>query len=90
MLYSKSRNSIDNTLHLVNCATASNGDDGFCYCNTCSENEGDCDYHDECQAGLMCDTANDCSSNFGLNFHVDCCQKGTYIGCTYAFGISYE
>ena len=45
---SESKNSISNKLSLVNCATASNGEIGFCNCNTCSENEGDCDAHDEC------------------------------------------
>ena len=47
MVFSKIENSIIIILPLVNCATASNGYDEFCYCDTCSENEGDCDAHDE-------------------------------------------
>ena len=78
----------DNTLSLGNCATVSNGDDDYCSCNTCSENQGGCFSDDQCQAGLICDTANDCSSNFGHNFLVYCCQIGQ-IG-TYAFGIMYK
>ena len=52
-----------------NCTTA----------NPCGVGEGDCDLHNECQAGLFCDTANDCSSNFGLNYLVECCQIGMSI-----------
>ena len=62
-------NSMVKTLSLVNCATASNGEFGFCNCNTCSENEGDCDAHDECQDGLAC------GSNNCFDYEVDCCTK---------------
>ena len=62
-------------LSLVNCATASNGYDEFCYCNTCSENEGDCDAHDECQDGLFCGS-NNCPVSLGYGSEVDCCTKG--------------
>ena len=65
-----------NTLSLVNCATASNGEIGFCYCNTCSENEGDCDAHDECQDGLACGS-NNCPALLGFGSEVDCCYQPT-------------
>ena len=65
-----------NTLSLVNCATASNGDDEFCKCNTCSENQGDCDAHDECQDGLACGS-NNCPASLGFDSEVDCCYQPT-------------
>ena len=61
---------------LANCATAINGDDEFCYCNTCSENEGDCDSHDECQDGLACGS-NNCPASLGFDVEVDCCYQPT-------------
>ena len=64
------------TPHSVTCCTDA---------SPCNENEGGCYSNDQCQAGLICDTANDCSSNFGHNFLVHCCQIGQ--GGTYAFGI---
>ena len=45
---------INNDLSLVDCNTVNNGGIGFCNCNTCYENEGDCDSHDECHDGLLC------------------------------------
>ena len=63
-----------NTIFLVNCATVSNGEIGFCHCNTCSENEGDCDAHDECQDGLFCGS-NNCSASLGFDSEVDCCYQ---------------
>ena len=72
MVYSKNENSIVNTLSIVNCATVSNGEIGFCHCNTCSENEGDCDAHDECQNGLFCGS-NNCLASLGYDDGVDCC-----------------
>ena len=65
-----------NTISLVNCATASNGEIGFCNCNTCSENEGDCDAHDECQDGLACGS-NNCPASLGFDSEVDCCYQPT-------------
>ena len=62
-----------NAPFLVNCATASNGYDEFCYCNTCSENEGDCDFHDECQDSLFCGS-NTCPTSLGFELEVDCCS----------------
>ena len=61
-----------NTLFLVNCETVSNGEIGFCNCNTCSENEGDCNSHDECQDGLSCGS-NNCLASLGFDTEDDCC-----------------
>ena len=75
-----------NILCLVDCTTTSNGDDGFCYCNTCSENEGDCDNHDECQSGLACGS-NNCPASLNFDSEFDCCYNeqgcfdlGNYVG----------
>ena len=65
-----------NILSLVNCATVNNGEIGFCYCNACSENKGDCDTHDECQDGLVCGT-NNCLASLGFDSEVDCCYQPT-------------
>ena len=51
----------------------SNGEIGFCHCNTCSENEGDCDAHDDCQDGLACRS---CPASLGFDSYVDCCHAG--------------
>ena len=64
-----------NTLSLVNCATLSNGDVGYCSCNTCTENEGDCDVHNECQGGFDCGS-NNCPASLGFDSETDCCTKG--------------
>ena len=61
---------------LVNCATAINGEDEFCYCNICSQNEGDCDSHNECQEGLVCGSKN-CPLSLGFDSKVDCCYQST-------------
>ena len=62
----------------VDCATAilNNGDIGFCYCNTCTENEGHCDSHDECQDGLACGS-NNCPATLGFDSEVDCCYEAS-------------
>ena len=49
---------------------------GFCNCNTCSENEGDCDAHDECQDGHLCGS-NNCPTSLGFDSEVDCCYQPT-------------
>ena len=69
-------NSIGNTLSSVDCATTSNGYDEFCNCNTCSENEGDCDSHNECQSNHFCGS-NNCPASLGFASEVDCCYKPT-------------
>ena len=61
-------------MSLVNCVTTSDGDDEFCYCNTCLENEGDCDYHDECKDDLVCGI-NNCPASLGFDSEVDCCYQ---------------
>ena len=89
-MYSKCENSIVKTLSLVNCATASNGDDEFCYCNTCSENEGNCDSHNECQDGLICGS-NNCPASLGFDSEVDCCftgRKFVYLVLSYPWTIN--
>ena len=65
---------------LVNCATTTVGKIGFCNCNTCSENEGDCDAHDECQDDLFCGLIN-CPVSLGFDSEVDCCHS--YAGGKY-------
>ena len=64
-----------NTPSLVNYATTSNGDYEFCNCNTCSENEGDCDSHDDCQSNYFCGS-NNCLASLGYSSQVDCCAIG--------------
>ena len=57
---------------LVNCTSVVNGEIGFCYCHSCSENEGDCDSNEECQDGLACGS-NNCPATLGFDSNVDCC-----------------
>ena len=57
---------------LVNCANVINGKIGFCACNSCSELEGDCDFHDQCRKGLRCGS-NNCLDFFGFDKNTDCC-----------------
>ena len=52
----------------------SNGDDFFCICNTCSENEGNCNAHDECQDNLLCGS-NNCPDSLSFDSEVDCCYR---------------
>ena len=42
----------------------------------CSENEGDCNYHDECQDGLVCGS-NNCPTSLNFDSEVDCCYQPT-------------
>ena len=56
----------------VNCSAANIGDIGFCNCNSCGEDEGDCDSHNECQDGLVCGS-NNCLASLGFDLEVDCC-----------------
>ena len=56
----------------------SNGDIGFCACQTCTENEGDCDYDYQCQDGLRCGS-NKCIDIFGFDSNTDCCYA-TNVG----------
>ena len=53
----------------------SNGDIGFCACQTCTENEGDCDYDYYCQGSLRCGSNNCIDKDiFGFDSkNTDCC-----------------
>ena len=61
---------------LVNCANVINGEIGFCACNSCSEHEGDCDFHYQCRKGLRCGS-NNCLALFGFDTNTDCCYFAT-------------
>ena len=63
-------------LSLVDCATESNGEIGFCHCNICSENEGDCNSHKDCQDGLFCGS-NNCADSLSFDSDVNCCYQPT-------------
>ena len=56
----------------------SNGEIGFCKCNPCSENEGDCDSDDECQDGHICGY-NNCPISLGFGTEVDCCVPSKFV-----------
>ena len=60
--------------------TTTNGGFGFCSCQSCSENEGDCDFHSHCQGDLKCGS-NNCPDSYGFDSNTDCC---------YAFVIGTE
>ena len=81
-MYSKKWKFNCNTVSLVNCATVSNGEIGFCYCNTCSENEGDCDSHDKCQDSLGCGS-NNCPASLGFDSEIDCCSSTQIMSPNY-------
>ena len=55
----------------VNCKKVKNGEIGFCACNPCTENQGDCDYNRQCQGDLKCFS---CPSSLGFDSNMDCCQ----------------
>ena len=59
------------------CYNATLGDWNFCSTdNTCGQNEGDCDSHDDCQDGLFCGT-NNCPDSYNFEYDVDCCYETT-------------
>ena len=64
----------------VDCANINIGDIGFCNCAPCFEDEGDCDFHEECQENLLCGAKN-CPHPL-LNSLVDCCYAPTLRDCT--------
>ena len=55
----------------IDCATLNKGEVGFCNCNTCPENEGDCDYNNDCQDGLFCGY-NNCPTSLNYDSGADC------------------
>ena len=61
-----------NTLSLVSCATVSNGEIGFCHCNTCLENEGDCNSNSDCHTSILQDCLNNCSAPHDFDSELDC------------------
>ena len=70
--------SASKNIHLfsVNCTNVINGKIGFCSCYSCSNLEGDCDFDNQCQEGLICG-ANNCLASFGFDTHTDCCYVST-------------
>ena len=72
------------TIHyvIVNCATVSNGDDRFCNCYACSENEGDCDYNHHCQNNHFCGS-NNCLASLGFDSEIDCCSSTQIMSPNY-------
>ena len=64
---------------VVDCENVTSGDVGFCKCHSCSENEGDCDSHDECQDGLACGS-NNCPASLSFDPELDCCYQPTLLG----------
>ena len=67
---------------LVSCATTNNGEIGFCYCNTCFENEGDCDSNIECQNNHFCGS-NNCPASLDFNSEIDCCSSTQIMSPNY-------
>ena len=50
-----------------------NGDIGYCACKqSCTENEGDCDFNYQCQDGYRCGS-NNCPDSYGFDSNTDCC-----------------
>ena len=57
----------------VNCGKVQIGEIGYCSCNNqCSENEGDCDFDNQCQGRQKC-RSNLCPSSLGFDSNTDCC-----------------
>ena len=64
-------------LFSVNCATVKMGEVGFCACNNpCSDNQGDCDFNDQCQRGQRC-RSKSCPASLGFDLNTDCCHIAT-------------
>ena len=61
----------------VNCGKVQIGEIGYCSCNNqCSENEGDCDFDNQCQGRQKC-RSNTCPSSLGFDSNTDCCGMST-------------
>ena len=57
----------------VKCNTVNIGQIGYCACKqSCSENEGDCDFNYQCQDGHRCGS-NNCPDSYGFDINTDCC-----------------
>ena len=69
---------------VVGCSTVKNGDDEFCNCNPCTENEGDCDYNHHCQDGVFCGS-NNCPASLGFDSDVDCCTSAEIMSPNYPY-----
>ena len=65
----------------LDCCYKSNiGDELFCNSEyTCGQDEGDCDFNNECQNNLFCDPTNSCPAYLGFASDVNCCSSGS--GC---------
>ena len=62
------------------CYAPTIGDEHFCTSEIpCGEDEGDCDSHAECQAGLACGSDN-CPASLGFDSEVDCCYPNSCPG----------
>ena len=63
------------------CYAPAIGDEAFCTSEIpCGEDEGDCDSHTECQAGLACGLDN-CPTSLGFDSEVDCCYYSIKACC---------
>ena len=50
-----------------------NGQIGYCACKqTCTENQGDCDFSYQCKVGHRCGE-NNCPNAYGFDSNTDCC-----------------
>ena len=60
------------------CYAPTVGDEHFCTtANPCAIDEGDCDFNNECQATLICDTAISCPAYLEFASDVNCCSIGS-------------
>ena len=59
------------------CSQPSIGDEEFCASGIpCGEDEGDCDFNNECQGNLICDITISCPAYLGFASDVNCCSSG--------------
>ena len=65
-----------------------NGDIGYCACKqSCTENEGDCDFNYQCEDGHRCGS-NNCPNSYGFDSNTDCCYvaiNGDENFCTHEY-----
>jgi hypothetical protein len=61
------------------------GSDNYCsVCGPCPEGLGDCDGHDDCEAGLIC--ANNVGDEYGWDPTIDVCEVGSEEDCAELIG----